>query len=1301
MIDVKITFIGGLDLDTSLHVLKKESYIDALNITRDAIQSNEDYAGTNIVGNKKVAYDYPAGQGMVIGAAPNQVRNTIIFMRYNSNGYNGIYEYDRSNNVINKIFECLTDSDTDILNFNTIDKISSINVYNRPEGDLLYFIDCLGRPTCLNITRFKNNEYNPVTRDIINVIKRPPLSPPTAVYNNDVVVQTNNLRKKLFKFQYLWVYDDFEESTLGPESAVPYPLNILDDEFTSVITNNNVINVIINTGPKNVKGIKLLMSWAENSNVWNDFVVVETFDKEKLSLPDNSVYNYSFYNESVYPIYNPERRIQLFDWVPKYALCQEMPNGNVLAYGSVTEGLSRDLAPDVTVEIFTLPAGDGSSTGNLTGKLDKVEGRIPPILEAFISFSGTPAVGTIVNVKLLRASDSALVLIGTYTTVAGDTEYNVRLGLQASMNAINIVQSVDLNTDGSLDFRYNMTQYSYQTSSSIEIISSVGDTAANSIATFPFYSQRSIGIVYFDQNGVTNGVLYSQKISFPAYSENGTFQVLIPYINIKINHTPPEWAYSYQILLTKNNTLYTYWYTLEVDTSETEYLYFNVTNILSTTITQNPTVSSVLSWSFQDGDRVRVIRNDISDTVLSSDYDAEILGILTDPKINGATVTGRYIKIRKSEPFLSYTNWADDNFVIQVYRPTQQEATDDVLTYYELGQQYAIIDPETANRVHSGGVTNQNTSGTIPAETNIYEGDAYFRLRSVYTTETQQISYNVQDRNFVDSYISAVSSISGRPNIIDENSKEIFLGNVIRFGDAYQPNTDVNGLNRFKANSFIEVDYSYGDIKRLKVWDRSLRIFQKLKVGVSPIFSQISRQADGNAVVVTTDILLNPIQYYEGNYGIGDAPESLVAYNNVNYFCDTVRGIICRLSNNGITPISVLYKVNSWASQNIPLRVGPYKIYGSYDSKTNNLIIALDSALVSDALKIGNQGIINYSGIIRASVNLVDTCLSSDITFYSGTPFSTGTVLYSDSSLTTVLSGYNYIAYSDNQIYEIDSVTGEVGNIVSGAICNTGTSGIYKIGNSTDTVCSAIQVELYTNGSFAIGKIMYYDSSLTTTVTGNDYIVDVNGGGSIYNLNTLTGEVGSDTTIDCDTGIAAFYILGNSLATICTQPQVTKYTTTTFGTGVTLYDNSSATTPVTGYSYVVQVSTNKIYEIDTSTGIVGVDTTYECTIGTSQFEVENSIVSGLATVDNVNPIFYLIATGSYPVAPSSNLTGTHGGTASALSVDVSVSSGSGFTLSLYKNGILVGTIININTTGTYAFGAVTFASTDDIKITLT
>src|SRR6185312_507344 len=285
MIEAKNDFTGGLDLDSNPYKVGKTSYIDALNVTRDALEGSNDRVITNMIGNQLVPYTYPSGRGKVIGSFPFQLRNTVIFHRWNENGYNGIYEYNHTNRTISKIFESKTDSaGIDILNYTENGKITSNNVYPRDEGDLFFWLDSLGRPSGIDIAKFKAGAYTPVTRELLDKAKVPFYPPPSCVYDNDTTTRSNYLTNKLFRFKQRPHFDDFETGTWSPISSVPYPVSILDETFTNIITNNNVIRITLNTGGKNVKSIELAMSYVDRTNNWSDFQSVIVIDKTGVGL---------------------------------------------------------------------------------------------------------------------------------------------------------------------------------------------------------------------------------------------------------------------------------------------------------------------------------------------------------------------------------------------------------------------------------------------------------------------------------------------------------------------------------------------------------------------------------------------------------------------------------------------------------------------------------------------------------------------------------------------------------------------------------------------------------------------------------------------------------------------------------------------------------------------------------------------------------------------------------------------------------------------------------------------------------
>jgi hypothetical protein len=300
MIEVKNNFAGGLNQDDSYYRLPQNCYVDALNITRDAVSANADAIVSTVVGNRVITYSYAIpGTNTVIGAVANTLRGTVISLVHNTSGYHTILEYNIAARTATNVFHNLTDSDSvDILGFTAEGKITGINIFNRDEGDLLFFLDSLGRPTFMNITLFKAGAYTPVTRQIIDVGKIPPPSPPNAVYGNDATRVSNYLQKKLFRFKYRFVYDDDFKTSYSPISAVPLPVNILDPVFTNVLTNNNVISLSIASGAKNVKGIEIAVSIQNSQNIFGRFQTVEYIDKAVEGISDDTTFNFQFYNDS-------------------------------------------------------------------------------------------------------------------------------------------------------------------------------------------------------------------------------------------------------------------------------------------------------------------------------------------------------------------------------------------------------------------------------------------------------------------------------------------------------------------------------------------------------------------------------------------------------------------------------------------------------------------------------------------------------------------------------------------------------------------------------------------------------------------------------------------------------------------------------------------------------------------------------------------------------------------------------------------------------------------------------------------
>jgi hypothetical protein len=267
----------------------------------------------------------------------------------------------------------------------------------------------------------------------------------------------------------------------------------------------------------------------------------------------------------------------------------------------------------------------------------------------------------------------------------------------------------------------------------------------------------------------------------------------------------------------------------------------------------------------------------------------------------------------------------------------------EVVVSFEIDKQFSV--PATAKvyivASSTGDEVGSNNIAVLPLN---------FDFNIIKDKEIQII-----ESSFNDTY-NLITNSNGRPSAIDENAKLTYFPTLIRFGQAYQSNTNLNATNRFYYEDFDEYDRSFGDVLRLHVRDRYLKVYQQFKVGNVPILTQIVKDVTGNPLQANSNQLINKIQYYAGEYGIGDAATSLAWNNFADYFVDNFRGVVCRLAQDGITPLSIIYGTNAFfvpelkayrqSLNNGVAGEGVYTgnpcIYGVFDAYTNKYIIAME-----------------------------------------------------------------------------------------------------------------------------------------------------------------------------------------------------------------------------------------------------------------------------------------------------------------------------------------------------------------------
>jgi hypothetical protein len=186
----------------------------------------------------------------------------------------------------------------------------------------------------------------------------------------------------------------------------------------------------------------------------------------------------------------------------------------------------------------------------------------------------------------------------------------------------------------------------------------------------------------------------------------------------------------------------------------------------------------------------------------------------------------------------------------------------------------------------------------------------------------------------------------GRPNIVDDNIKRITRPATIRYSGQFIPQSFINGLSAVDGLAFEEYHLPYGGIYKLFYMNQTLKVFQELKIGSIPIDQILYTDAQGGQVVGISEKVLSPqVIYYKGELGIGQHPESFAWYNGAGYGIDVKAGIHWRLANDGLTPISKLYKMNSFYTKkcaDILSSSSRVRILGAYDINYGEYIVAFD-----------------------------------------------------------------------------------------------------------------------------------------------------------------------------------------------------------------------------------------------------------------------------------------------------------------------------------------------------------------------
>ncbi len=348
----KKTFLGGLNKDDANEIVPDGDYIDANNVFVSTVGNTG--LVTNSKGQTLVSFSLPTGVNKCVGTYEDRPSATLYYLIYNDLSDHGLYRWDGINIVLILQTQFLG------LQGDTVTGLAKL-------GNILFFTDPFANePIQIDVVEARaftvgltSSYVSPLIQEYFTLIKQPPLSPPVCVYGTDTNSKTNYLKSKLFQFKTRYCFFEKEKSVTSMISDVPYPThNCASGELA-----NNFISINFETGVSTCTKIELYFREGNTG----DFYLIDTFVKSELSIPSNSTYTYSWYNDGIYNAGEINEMIQLFDDVPQNVTALDVIPGNRLA---LANGIHQfDNVPVDGVISVSYEAEQNIETFSVSGKI--------------------------------------------------------------------------------------------------------------------------------------------------------------------------------------------------------------------------------------------------------------------------------------------------------------------------------------------------------------------------------------------------------------------------------------------------------------------------------------------------------------------------------------------------------------------------------------------------------------------------------------------------------------------------------------------------------------------------------------------------------------------------------------------------------------------------------------------------------------------------------------------------------------------------------------------------------------------
>ena len=207
------------------------------------------------------------------------------------------------------------------------------------------------------------------------------------------------------------------------------------------------------------------------------------------------------------------------------------------------------------------------------------------------------------------------------------------------------------------------------------------------------------------------------------------------------------------------------------------------------------------------------------------------------------------------------------------------------------------------------------------------------------TNDVANERYYIEEARIKGGFNETFMDLGVRAYAVNDDYSIIDRKNAMIYSGIYNSKTGVNETNQFPVGASITkaVDITDGSIQKLHAEDRELFILQEDKCNAAGINKDFIFTAEGQPISTSSKIVIGQVRTFLGIYGISLNPESFAVRGNRKYFTDKKRGVVLRLTRDGLTEISN-YGMRDYFKDNLKSNT---KLIGMYDNVKDQYILHL------------------------------------------------------------------------------------------------------------------------------------------------------------------------------------------------------------------------------------------------------------------------------------------------------------------------------------------------------------------------